>query len=843
MRLKRVSGVSCNVIASSALIFDSDLHLIGGGGFSFSGSSFGDYCEMTTLADIPLGTKIAAIYLVAGNVGAVDIVLDGSPSNSGVSINGSNDAQTDGGFAFELCDNQECDGNPTFSLPTPVNPPPPLKNPILIIPGVEGTEIFKDTEKLWLDIGRNFTDLGDQFMDPMQFNNNITPIEPGLTVGEVISKKIIDLLVKEVVVLDYTEGLIKEFNDQGYIEGSDLFLFPYDWRYGVSANVIESLKQKINEIKTQTGSQEVDVVAHSTGGLLLKKYVMENPSSNSIGKAVFVGVPSTGAPKAIKVLLQGDNFGIPWIADEEIKKIAKNLPVIYDLSPSETYFNQKGSYVQIRDESILGEVTKNDLDFDQTNDFLANDHQLNSQAISNSSNLHDSSFDNYDLRTAGVDLYSIVGCKAGTIGKIIERRVQTLLGGTKIGYELEEVPGDGTVPLESATNLPIDSDHKYYALNAKHGTMMTANNSRQTIVNIITGSNLPVDEISQDISDCNLNGKAISIFSPLNIDIKDQDGNHAGILEDGSTENNIPNADFEVMGEHKFVYLPTDEGQTYEISLEGTGDGTFTLKNSDIIEGTVENTETFADIPVTAALEGSLNLEDSKLSLDSSGDGDIDLELQGLPGQIVTIPKPLTVTADNKTIILGETIPSLTATVAGFIDGTVNDVAGLANCTTTATNSSPVGVYPITCTVGTLTSSNYSFDTFVPGTLKIVYRFDGFLQPINDTAHQIGQALSVFKAGSTVPVKFQLKKVDGTIIQSGSVPTWLTPQKGSSMSAAVDESVYSVVGSSGSAFKWDTNSQQYIYNWSTKGLPAGFWYKIFAKLDGGSIYSVTIGLK
>ena len=50
----------------------------------------------------------------------------------------------------------------------------------------------------------------------------------------------------------------------------------------------------------------------------------------------------------------------------------------------------------------------------------------------------------------------------------------------------------------------------------------------------------------------------------------------------------------------------------------------------------------------------------------------------------------------------------------------------------------------------------------VTGTYKVIYRFDGFLQPINDTAHEVGTSTSVFKAGSTVPVKLQLKKADGS---------------------------------------------------------------------------------
>ena len=34
---------------------------------------------------------------------------------------------------------------------------------------------------------------------------------------------------------------------------------------------------------------------------------------------------------------------------------------------------------------------------------------------------------------------------------------------------------------------------------------------------------------------------------------------------------------------------------------------------------------------------------------------------------------------------------------------------------------------------------NYSI-TLVPGTLRVLYRWDGYLQPINDTAHMTGES-------------------------------------------------------------------------------------------------------
>jgi hypothetical protein len=127
------------------------------------------------------------------------------------------------------------------------------------------------------------------------------------------------------------------------------------------------------------------------------------------------------------------------------------------------------------------------------------------------------------------------------------------------------------------------------------------------------------------------------------------------------------------------------------------------------------------------------------------------------------------------------------------------------------------------------------------GSYKVVYRFDGFLQPINDTAHQVGTSISVFKAGSTIPTKFQLKKADGTIVQASAAPVWLTPVKGSPMSLPVDENAYTASGDSGSTYRYDSTATQYIYNWKTGS--GGSYYRIGVTLDDGQTYYVNIGLR
>jgi hypothetical protein len=161
--------------------------------------------------------------------------------------------------------------------------------------------------------------------------------------------------------------------------------------------------------------------------------------------------------------------------------------------------------------------------------------------------------------------------------------------------------------------------------------MLTQNGIRQQIVNIISGSNLSTldgeeDLITQDIQKCKLDGRAIAIHSPISIDVTDQNSNHLGLSSDEvSTENNIPNASFEILGEQKFVYLPDDALQTYEIKLQGTGVGTFTITDSTIEDNQITQKMEFIDIPVTTQTQGEIlfntTSRETELKLDVTGDG------------------------------------------------------------------------------------------------------------------------------------------------------------------------------------------------------------------------------
>jgi hypothetical protein len=165
-------------------------------------------------------------------------------------------------------------------------------------------------------------------------------------------------------------------------------------------------------------------------------------------------------------------------------------------------------------------------------------------------------------------------------------------------------------------------------------------------------------------------------------------------------------------------------------------------------------------------------------------------------------------------------------------------------CTITDSTMHITGVGSCTITASQAGNGNYNAAPDVSRSFKITYKFGGFLQPINDTAHDISSNpdVSTFKSGSTVPVKFRLTDAKGNAVQAGSAQ-WITPQLGKATTQAVDESVFAEPATSGSLYKWDATAQQYIYNWSTKGMSSGFYYKIGVKLDDGQTYYTYISLR
>jgi hypothetical protein len=187
---------------------------------------------------------------------------------------------------------------------------------------------------------------------------------------------------------------------------------------------------------------------------------------------------------------------------------------------------------------------------------------------------------------------------------------------------------------------------------------------------------------------------------------------------------------------------------------------------------------------------------------------------------------------DGAAYVLGSA-PTASCTASDALTGVVG------GCTTTLTggNANAVGTYTVTASA---TDGAGNVTTKVI-TYQVQYAWNGFEQPINDTAHQVGLTTSVFKAGSTVPTKFTLLGADGQAITPTATPLWVTPVKGVATTLPVDESVYSTTPDTGATYQGAGGHWQ--YNWKTSATQSGFYWRIGVRLDDGTTHYVNIALR
>jgi hypothetical protein len=120
---------------------------------------------------------------------------------------------------------------------------------------------------------------------------------------------------------------------------------------------------------------------------------------------------------------------------------------------------------------------------------------------------------------------------------------------------------------------------------------------------------------------------------------------------------------------------------------------------------------------------------------------------------------------------------------------------------------------------------------------------DGFLPPINNTGH--GQNPSIFKYGSTIPVKIKVQDCDGSYPSTLAPTVHLKKVSGTSPPNGEIEATSTSAADNGNTMRFTGPPDlQYIYNLATKPLdPTSTWELIVRIPATGQEIKTTIGLK
>jgi len=159
------------------------------------------------------------------------------------------------------------------------------------------------------------------------------------------------------------------------------------------------------------------------------------------------------------------------------------------------------------------------------------------------------------------------------------------------------------------------------------------------------------------------------------------------------------------------------------------------------------------------------------------------------------------------------------------------DGNGTATCTPTSGSQFALGSTTVSCSAtdahGNTGTSNFK--------VYVTASASDFLQPIN------ADDSSIFKQGSTVPVKFQLTGDSAGI--TNLVANLRISKVSNNVLGDEVEAVTSTPASTGSLFRYDATSGQYIYNWGTKSYSAGTYQLRIDLGDGVGTRTVLVSLK
>ena len=203
------------------------------------------------------------------------------------------------------------------------------------------------------------------------------------------------------------------------------------------------------------------------------------------------------------------------------------------------------------------------------------------------------------------------------------------------------------------------------------------------------------------------------------------------------------------------------------------------------------------------------------------------------PFSIDKTPPVVTVTGvtNGAVYTFGSAIPAAGCNTTDALSGVQT------NATVSVTGgTNGAGTFTATCSGAMDVAGNTAPPVNV--TFTVQYNFNGYFNPI------LNNGSAYFHSGRTIPVKFQLTAADGSIV-SNAVANLQVFLILNTPAGTVDESIDTLApgnSNSGTLFRFDPTSNQYVYNLSTSGYASGT-YLLRTTISDGSTHDVQFSIK
>jgi pimeloyl-ACP methyl ester carboxylesterase len=622
----------------------------------------------------------------ANRSGSIDLLVRGAISVNGGSFGlNVNDMLSEGNNTITVAA-RNCKGPGETNRVVTFSPEvaPPRVTPLIFIPGVAGSNLY-DLGNVYTDDGANLW-IGHWFTDHRLLT--LDPSKPQEIIGatDVLRSEFIDLpgpintskvvyeplLNRLTQVEGYREYQINEILSRRTEAGCDLtqasqnpnlFVFAYDWRKDNAENA-EKLRDYIGCIKRFYPASKVDILAHSMGGLIARRYILDNLTSHNVGKLITMGTPWLGAPKIINTLHTGqfvEGFGHSIIVqDQTVKDLLEFFPGAHQLLPSPDYFRLGGRPMREDGWDLNHSFPSNEeYTFDQMRTVL---DRLYPRSRPGTAGLDFHTYpgqDDWTSDNSGVQYYHIVGIQkyAWTIGQIRVKQKTSCsffgLGSCKrtFVYDLGYTYGDGTVPQISAQRFNVvgselvDINHPDARLiqffqtfqtngDVSHGGMVNNPDIQDELMTVLNTTNRPIRGSGVAALRASPQPQAspsryLTITGASSVTVTDGSGNSVYPLNDPPGEP-LPGMQANKLGEQA-VIISLAADQSFAVTFL-TGVDPMSVE---IVEGVTNDAPTrairYPDLNLGANTNAGLMITPDLIGIlraDSDGDGALDMDVQ-----------------------------------------------------------------------------------------------------------------------------------------------------------------------------------------------------------------------
>ncbi|MFX3634438.1 MAG: hypothetical protein ACE3L7_00215 [Candidatus Pristimantibacillus sp.] len=436
---------------------------------------------------------------------------------------------------------------------------------MLFIPGIKGTELIHKEDNVWFP--KNKRDMETLSGDE---------VEPGNLLRSVSAFSYIHV--------DIYKGILDNFEEPLLIP------YTYDWRKDITIHV-NKLVKKILEF-TSVGD-EVVLVAHSMGGMLAKLAILELQKENQLNnvkKLITLGTPWHGAPDAYKVLTYGEPGIFPrlqqalsFLNDKSTRKMARQFTSVYQLLPSEYYFNSqygKFLYNPYKDHDYADILQDASGYYKEDNEEFVDIWLKYMKPVQ-------------DAMLQPLPDGFVHDCLIGHCYPTLYQVPEKALLGMRIFFKSNSIfmNGDGVVPIFSAK--PTHSANMYY-VEGQHGEL----GSNPNVIDFIKWSldekngEIPNGIVTTSQDDLH-NGFMARIKCPVDPTFLDQDDKYVAgqfdpTIEEVSELSTNPKLMYFSIGDSKYLFIPEDANKDIKIKLtsyeKGIADISLQILNEEITE-------------------------------------------------------------------------------------------------------------------------------------------------------------------------------------------------------------------------------------------------------------------